>query len=180
MQVQSLTPTQLESIAIRKAFRQKIAARAVPDPGIDLKRIPVVEIIPVELPLEPPPVLFETPDPWQERRHLEKLWFEIIDEIPKDTRPVLISEVQSVCCSYFHVAKVDLVGTSRARWIVRPRQIAMYLCRQFCGRSLPEIARRFGGRDHSTAHNAIRVISDLLRTDTGIAHDVAHLEARFS
>jgi chromosomal replication initiator protein len=60
----------------------------------------------------------------------------------------------------------------RARAVARPRQVAMYLAKQLTSRSLPEIGRRFGNRDHTTVMHAVKTVSDLMARDAGFAEDV--------
>ena len=60
----------------------------------------------------------------------------------------------------------------RARQVARPRQVAMYLAKQLTTRSLPEIGRKFGGRDHTTVMHAVRKIDELRREDAGLAEDI--------
>ena len=60
----------------------------------------------------------------------------------------------------------------RARAVARPRQVAMYLAKQLTSRSLPEIGRKFGGRDHTTVMHAVRKIEELKTTDSSFAEDV--------
>ena len=60
----------------------------------------------------------------------------------------------------------------RARAVARPRQVAMFLSKQLTSRSLPEIGRKFGGRDHTTVMHAVRRIEDLKQSDIAIAEDV--------
>jgi chromosomal replication initiator protein len=90
-----------------------------------------------------------------------------------------ISEIQAVVADYFHVTRAALTGHRRTREIVRPRQIAIYLAKTITQRSLPEIGRRFGYRDHSTALHSVRQIAKLCKLEVGVAYDVALLEARF-
>jgi chromosomal replication initiator protein len=66
----------------------------------------------------------------------------------------------------------DLIGPKRLRTIARPRQIAMYLAKQLTPRSLPEIGRRFGGRDHTTIMHGVRRIEELMTTDSQMADDL--------
>ena len=68
-----------------------------------------------------------------------------------------------------------MVSARRAREVARPRQIAMYLAKQLTPRSLPEIGRRFGGRDHTTVIHAVRQIEKLRASDSEIDHDVVAL-----
>jgi chromosomal replication initiator protein len=60
----------------------------------------------------------------------------------------------------------------RARAVARPRQVAMYLSKQLTSRSLPEIGRAFGGRDHTTVMHAVRKIEELVKSDSAFAEDV--------
>jgi chromosomal replication initiator protein len=60
----------------------------------------------------------------------------------------------------------------RSRAVARPRQVAMYLSKQLTSRSLPEIGRAFGGRDHTTVMHAVRKIEELVKTDSAFAEDV--------
>jgi chromosomal replication initiator protein len=73
------------------------------------------------------------------------------------------------------VARTDLLSPRRARSIVMPRQVGMYLAKKMTSRSLPEIGRRFGGRDHSTVLHAVRKIDDQIKTDDRLAKEVALL-----
>ena len=65
-----------------------------------------------------------------------------------------------------------MIGPKRVRSYARPRQIAMYLAKQLTQRSLPEIGRKFGGRDHTTVIHAVRKIDELCQLDSGIEEDV--------
>jgi chromosomal replication initiator protein len=69
----------------------------------------------------------------------------------------------------------DIIGPKRLRSYARPRQVAMYLCKQLTSRSLPEIGRRFGGRDHTTVMHGVRRIEELKTIDGQIAEDVEML-----
>ena len=65
-----------------------------------------------------------------------------------------------------------MIGPKRLRAYARPRQVAMYLCKQLTNRSLPEIGRRFGERDHTTVMHGVRQIEELMATDSQLADDV--------
>ena len=69
----------------------------------------------------------------------------------------------------------DLISARRARVVARPRQVAMYLCKMLTSKSLPEIGRGFGGRDHTTVIHAVRKIEELMATDGQLAEDVENL-----
>ena len=78
---------------------------------------------------------------------------------------VRIDDILKIVGRHFNVARTDLLSPRRARSIVVPRQIGMYLAKKMTSRSLPEIGRRFGGRDHSTVLHAVRKIEDQIKTD---------------
>ena len=81
---------------------------------------------------------------------------------------VTIDEIQKAVSVYFDLKPIDLVSARRARIVARPRQIAMYLAKRLTTRSLPEIGRKFGGRDHSTVIHAVRRIEELRDQDGDI------------
>jgi chromosomal replication initiator protein len=93
-----------------------------------------------------------------------------------DSRRVRIEDIQKVVARQFNVSKNDLLSNRRTRVIVRPRQIAMYLAKIMTPRSLPEIGRRFGGRDHTTVLHAVRKIEDLAGKDQKLAHEIELLK----
>ncbi len=83
-------------------------------------------------------------------------------------RRVTIDDIQKLVSRHFELKPLDLVSERRARAIARPRQIAMYLAKRLTTRSLPEIGRKFGGRDHSTVIHAVRRIEALRGTDRDV------------
>lgn len=93
-----------------------------------------------------------------------------------EQRRVRIEDIQKVVARHYNVSKNDLLSNRRTRVIVRPRQIAMYLSKFLTPRSLPEIGRRFGGRDHTTVLHAVRKIEGMLKEDTKLAHEIELLK----
>lgn len=87
-------------------------------------------------------------------------------------RRVTIDEIQRRVADHFKIRHAEMVSARRARVVARPRQIAMYLSKQLTPRSLPEIGRRFGGRDHTTVIHAVKQIEKLRAADTEIDADV--------
>lgn len=83
-----------------------------------------------------------------------------------------IEEIQRKVAEHYNVRLADMIGPKRLRTIARPRQVAMYLCKQLTSRSLPEIGRRFGGRDHTTIMHGVRKIDELMAADNQLADDV--------
>ncbi|GLQ16963.1 chromosomal replication initiator protein DnaA [Maritalea porphyrae] len=94
----------------------------------------------------------------------------------RDTRRVKIDEIQIMVAKHFKVSKPDLLSSRRSRSVVRPRQIAMYLSKMLTSRSLPEIGRRFGNRDHTTVLHAVRKVEQLMSEDNGFAQEVELLK----
>ena len=92
-----------------------------------------------------------------------------------DPGRIKIDDILKIVGRHFNVAKADLLSPRRSRTVVVPRQIGMYLAKKLTSRSLPEIGRRFGGRDHSTVLHAVRKIDEQLRVDEKLAKDVALL-----
>jgi chromosomal replication initiator protein len=90
-------------------------------------------------------------------------------------RRVTIDEIQRHVSAHFNIRQAEMVSARRARAVARPRQIAMYLAKQLTPRSLPEIGRRFGGRDHTTVIHAVKQIERLRAADTEIDSDVRAL-----
>jgi chromosomal replication initiator protein len=90
-------------------------------------------------------------------------------------RRVSIDEIQRRVAEHYGIRLADLVGPRRLRSLARPRQVAMYLAKTMTSRSLPEIGRRFGGRDHTTVIHGVRRIEELKSTDAQIADDIEAL-----
>jgi chromosomal replication initiator protein len=88
---------------------------------------------------------------------------------------IKIDDILKVVGRHYNVARADLLSPRRARSVVVPRQVGMYLAKKLTARSLPEIGRRFGGRDHSTVLHAVRKIEDLMKSDDRLAREVGLL-----
>ena len=87
-------------------------------------------------------------------------------------RRVTVDQIQKTVAEHYQLKQADLISERRARAVARPRQVAMWLAKQITTRSLPDIGRRFGGRDHTTVLHAVRRIEALKAEDAGIARDV--------
>jgi len=99
----------------------------------------------------------------------------LADILRTSERRVTIDEIQRKVAEHYHIRLSDLIGPKRLRTVARPRQVAMYLAKALTARSLPEIGRHFGGRDHTTIMHGIRVISELRDTDPQLAEDIEML-----
>jgi chromosomal replication initiator protein len=95
---------------------------------------------------------------------------------PQEPKRVKIEDIQRIVARHYNVSRPDLLSSRRTANVVRPRQVAMYLAKTLTLRSLPEIGRRFGGRDHTTVLHAVRKIEHLVGSDTALAEEVESLK----
>ncbi|UIJ30600.1 chromosomal replication initiator protein DnaA [Cereibacter azotoformans] len=96
----------------------------------------------------------------------------LADILRASDRKVTIEEIQRKVAEHYNIRLSDMIGPKRLRTIARPRQVAMYLAKHLTPRSLPEIGRRFGGRDHTTIMHGVRKIEELMATDSQLADDL--------
>ena len=89
----------------------------------------------------------------------------------REPKKVKIEEIQKLVATHYNVSRADILSSRRTAVVVLPRQIAMYLSKALTLRSLPEIGRRFGGRDHTTVLHAVRKIEALSGKESGLAED---------
>ncbi len=102
-----------------------------------------------------------------------------LGELPvKSEKRVTVDDIQKAVASYFDITVEDLHSKRRTKTVVRPRHIAMYLAKTLTTRSLPDIGRRFGGRDHSTVIHAVNKITDQLPSDAVLSEDIEALRRR--
>ena len=96
----------------------------------------------------------------------------LADVLRASERKITVEEIQRKVSEHYNIRLSDMIGPKRLRSYARPRQVAMYLCKQLTSRSLPEIGRRFGGRDHTTVMHGVRRIEELRQSDGQIAEDL--------
>jgi len=96
----------------------------------------------------------------------------LADVLKASDRKVTVEEIQRKVSEHYNIRLSDMIGPKRLRTYARPRQIAMYLAKQLTSRSLPEIGRRFGGRDHTTVMHGVKRIEELSHKDSQIADDL--------
>jgi chromosomal replication initiator protein len=94
------------------------------------------------------------------------------DVLRASERKISVEEIQRRVAEHYNIRLSDMIGPKRLRNFARPRQVAMFLCKQLTSRSLPEIGRRFGGRDHTTVMHGVRRIEELRSSDGQIAEDL--------
>lgn len=92
----------------------------------------------------------------------------------------MIAVIQARVAEYYGIPIGEMTSARRHRGVARPRQVAMYLCRELTPHSLPEIGRRFGKRDHTTVIHAMRKVEQLMREDPYIEEDVAIIRSDFA
>ncbi len=100
---------------------------------------------------------------------------QLTDILSANRRRITIDEIQRTVCQFYRIDRAEMSSKRRARAVVRPRQVAMYLSKVLTPRSYPEIGRKFGGRDHSTVIHAVRLIEDLRTRDADMDGDVRSL-----
>lgn len=97
------------------------------------------------------------------------------DDMPGSSPRPTLKAIREAICAHYGLRMNDLLSCRRAREVARPRQVGMYLAKRLTIRSLPEIGRHFGGRDHTTVIHAVRTIDRLCMGDLDLADDVAVL-----
>ena len=96
----------------------------------------------------------------------------LADILRTSERKVTVEEIQRKVAEHYNIRLSDMIGPKRLRTIARPRQVAMYLSKQMTTRSLPEIGRRFGGRDHTTIMHGVRKVEELRAQDRQLSEDL--------
>ena len=94
------------------------------------------------------------------------------DILRSSERRITVEEIQRKVAEYYSIRLSDMLGPKRTRTIARPRQVAMYLSKELTSRSLPEIGRRFGGRDHTTILHGVRKVDEMCGTDSQLREDI--------
>ena len=100
----------------------------------------------------------------------------LADILRSSERKITVEEIQRKTSEHYNIRLSDMIGPKRLRSYARPRQVAMYLSKKLTSRSLPEIGRRFGGRDHTTVMHGVRRIEELKQSDSQIAEDLDLLD----
>jgi chromosomal replication initiator protein len=109
--------------------------------------------------------------------HGRKIDLDLAKESLKDligavNRQITVENIQKTVADYFKIKVADLFSKKRTRAIARPRQVAMWLCREVTSHSFPEIGDAFGGRDHTTVIHAVKTIDSLRSKENELNHDL--------
>ncbi len=94
------------------------------------------------------------------------------DLLRTNSRKITIDEIQKKVVEHYNIKLSDMHSPRRSRSVARPRQVAMYLAKSITTRSLPEIGRKFGGRDHTTVIHAIKTIEEIMVNDPNLSEDI--------
>jgi chromosomal replication initiator protein len=105
--------------------------------------------------------------------------FRVKSIVEENLRVISIDKIIDTVTDYFKIKVVDIKGKTRLREVVLPRQIAMYLAKEYTTLSLKGIGYHFGGRDHSTVIHAIQTVNDLIDFDRDVAGHVKELQDKF-
>lgn len=100
--------------------------------------------------------------------------------LPIAAPKITIDAIKRVVCRHYNISHADMISPRRTIKIAQPRMIAVYLARSLTERSLPEIGRKFGNRDHTTALHSVSKIADLIMTNPAVAADVQTLSAQLT
>ncbi|MGL9761548.1 MAG: chromosomal replication initiator protein DnaA [Wolbachia sp.] len=103
----------------------------------------------------------------------------LADLLRSNHKLITIAEIQRKIAEFFNIKVADMHSNRRLRGLVRPRQIAMYFAKKFTQKSLPDIGRSFGGRDHATVIHAVKQIENFIKTDSNFADEINQLRKMF-
>jgi DnaA-like protein len=114
-------------------------------------------------------------------------WLRLSEEKPPAVEKVgflsfgpQVATIQQIVCRHYQIRRHDMLSSRRTIAVVMPRQIAMYLAKFLTLRSLPDIGRRFGGRDHTTVLHAVRKIERLVISDEAFCFEMEQLKAEIA
>lgn len=113
-------------------------------------------------------------------RTVLSLWHGLMEVGPLPDQAPTVAVIQATVAAHYGLTRVELISDRRARAVSRPRQVGMWLAKRLTARSLPDIGRRFGGRDHTTVIHAVRRIDALRAEDPALERDCSTLLARLA
>jgi hypothetical protein len=172
--IENASPRQ---IAARQEYLERRKRLGAPKPQVRPLFVPIKSIARPE-PVAPAPVT--NPDAVLVAEVDITAAFPILlTEIPFPFRKsAMFDRIKRVVCARYEIERADLIGHRRFNKFVRPRQIAMYLAKRLTFCSLPEIGRRFGGKDHTTVLHSHRKIAAIMASDAVFAADIESLCAK--
>lgn len=166
-----------KELALSAHMRRQVFHRSIDAKAAALRAPPVVcparswdSVAPPARPEPPAPA--EAPAKYQ----FKETWFQIVDV--SAPRQLSMGQIKRAVCDHYGVNVNDVVSARRTLDIIRPRQVAMYLCKELTGLSLPQIGMQFGDRDHTTILHAVRKITRLVGEDANLAEAVDTIRRR--
>jgi len=149
---------------------------------LGMKPVTAVKPEPVAKPVEPEILPMSALDEWIARqKQIYQPWFSIVEEIdPPSPRQPRVEDIQKACARYYGVTRNDIVSARKTANVVRPRQVGYYLSKVLTGKSLPEIGRRFGNRDHTTILHSVRKIAALVKIDPELSDEIESIKAELA
>ena len=102
------------------------------------------------------------------------------DFINSNNKSVSVESIQNIVATHFNLNLQEMLSPRRSRSLARPRQIAMYLAKQYTTNSLPDIGRKFSNRDHTTVIHAVKKINELIKKDNEIKESVIEIKKKFT
>jgi chromosomal replication initiator protein len=169
-----------------KVLEKRLAEKRAADPSFELSR-EVLDVLASKLTengRELEGAITRLYHNWQHMR--APLTLDMVETVIRDLvqglepRRIKVEDILRIISRHYGVSKHDLLSQRRHRSVVWPRQIGMYLAKQLTQRSLPEIGRRFGNRDHTTVLHAIRKIDDKLKGDSHLRDELEELKKLLS
>jgi chromosomal replication initiator protein len=106
---------------------------------------------------------------------VQEILFDMVKANNMSKVSIHVSDVQKQVCNFFDISINELISQNRSRNLSRPRQIAMYLSKKFTQSSITDIAKKFGGKDHSTIIHGIHKIEELIKSDEGVNKQVQEI-----
>lgn len=176
---ENTTPSQRLAAAAHHARLQRFAKNSRPQEVL-VRRDPLPDALPTEAELAAQRAEQEIKKvaAWVVRQKIIRKryqpWFQIVSMA---SLGISVQAIQRACAKYYDVSVTDICSHRRTAVVVRPRQVAAYLSKKLTTRSLPDLGRKFGDRDHTTILHAVRKIANLIKTDADLAAAVASIEA---
>ncbi len=169
------TPSQRYAAEERNKRLAKIKAKAKPDKPVIIHIPQFVEPVPALIP-------DRSLERWTERQKRiplpKKPWFSVERDLgPIEAVRPSVEQIQRAVCLHYNVKREDFLSIRRFAAVVKARQVAMYLCKVLTLRTLPEIGRRMGGRDHTTVLHGFRKVERLITSDLDLAAEIESIRA---
>jgi Bacterial dnaA protein helix-turn-helix len=166
-----MTPLQAELHSARQARLARMGAWQRNEPVVPIERVLRAESVVTIPEPQPLPPSLPAPEPMK-----VETWFRMVEESPPQR--LRVEHIQQAVALHFKIRREDLLSSRRTANLITPRHAAVWLAKRLTTKSLPEIGRRFGGRDHTTVLHAIRKTEQKIAAYPSLAAELAELETR--